>query len=58
MTTDLDSTDFNIHEIENIVKKAEIKIFPRCSWIRASQYNSYRKSNRIKQCIKFYFIFI
>jgi hypothetical protein len=28
MTTDLDSTDFNIHEIENIIeKKPEIKIF-------------------------------
>ena len=23
-----------------------------CSWIRASQYNSQRKSNKIKQCIK------
>jgi hypothetical protein len=28
VATDLDSTDFNIHETENIEKKAEITIFP------------------------------
>jgi len=28
------------------------------SWILASDYNSYKKSNKMQQCIKIYFIFI